>query len=240
MPRIFEKLYRAPYSMPNGLQVTGEGLWLVDQMTDRLALVTMDPPGDPDYFVFALIRHIPSDSSNTSGLSYGGGSLWLAANGSGRGLWRAARPADAGEGQGEILQVDPDTGETQNRYVIPGGGGTHGVDYDAFEEGILWVTTLHQGTLSKVRIADWSVQHTIPLPHRAAHGVARVENGVWVVFKPEWCIIKVDLEDGSELDRIEVPKHLPEMHGLARSGDDLLYCDATSGWVVRIHMDGTL
>ena len=33
-----EPLFRAPYALPNGLQVTDDGLWIVDQMTDRAAL----------------------------------------------------------------------------------------------------------------------------------------------------------------------------------------------------------
>ena len=39
-PKI-EKLFRSPYSVPNGLQVTDEGVWVVDQITDRVALVEL-------------------------------------------------------------------------------------------------------------------------------------------------------------------------------------------------------
>ena len=35
MGRKIEKLFRAPYGVPNGLQVTDEGLWVADQITDR-------------------------------------------------------------------------------------------------------------------------------------------------------------------------------------------------------------
>lgn len=240
MSPTIERLYRAPYSMPNGLEFTSEGLWIVDQMTDRIALVSLEPPGDPDYFVFKLLCEIPSESSNTSGLAYGGGFLWLAANGSGRGLWRPPRSTDAQDGQAEIYQVDPATGATVNRYPILGGGGTHGVAYDPYAEGMLWLTTFKLNALTQVRISDWAIQRQIPLPHAGAHGVVRVQDGLWVVFKHMWSLIKLDLEDGRELARITVPKHLPEVHGLTRYGDDLLYCDATSGWVVRIHMHDTL
>ncbi len=60
--------------MPNDLQVTDNGLWIVDQITDRVALVEITC--DPDYQVPKLIRDIPSDSSNTSGMAYGEGELW--------------------------------------------------------------------------------------------------------------------------------------------------------------------
>ena len=36
------------------------------------------------------------------------------------------------------------------------------------------------------------------------------------------------------MDRIDVPKENPEVHGLSIHPDGFLYCDATSGWVVKI------
>ncbi len=231
MARKIEAWFRAPYSVPNGLQVTDEGLWIVDQITDRVALIELENPNE--YGVTRLIRDIPTESSNTSGLTFGGGALWLAANGPAT-LWRPPRPTDAQAGMGEIFQVDPASGATLARYPLPGGGGTHGLEYDRYEEGVLWLTTLKSQTLTKVRIADWKVQHVIPLPYGRAHGVVRVADGIWVVHTSERVIVKLDLADVRVLDRIEVPAPLPEPHGLSIFGQDLLYCDATSGWVVRI------
>jgi outer membrane protein assembly factor BamB len=232
MSRNIEHLFRAPYAAPNGLQSTPEGLWIADQVTDRVALV--DPHDLVDYYRLAkLIRDIPSDCSNTSGLTYGDGALWLAANGSAH-LFRPERPADAKPSLGEILKVDPATGQTLARYPLPGGGGTHGVEYDRYEAGILWVTTLKDQTLTKMKLADWSVQQVIPLPYKRAHGVVRVEDGVWVVHTGDRLLVKLDLGDGRELDRIEVPPPYAEPHGLSIFGNDLIYCDAASGWVAKI------
>ena len=229
MNPIIEKLFRSPYSVPNGLQVTDEGVWIADQITDRVALVELTESSD--YGVTKLIRDVPTESSNTSGLAYGDDALWLAANGSGS-MWRQVRHTDANEG--EILKVDPQTGQTLQRHKIPDGGGTHGLEYDHYENGYIWVETLKDKVLHKVRISDWSVQHTIPLPYERAHGVVRFEDGIWVVHTSDRLIVKLDLEDGSELNQIHVPAEYPEPHGLSISGNDLLYCDATSGWVVRI------
>ena len=227
----FRKLFRAPYGVPNGLQVTEDGLWVVDQITDRVALVQLDEPGD--YGVTKLVRDIPTDCSNSSGMAYGGGSLWLAANGAAS-LWRPARAGDAKAGFGEILQVDPESGQTQQRYPIPCGGGTHGVEYDHFEEDLLWITTLKEQTVSKMRISDWSIQQVIPLPYYRGHGVARVRDGLWVVHTADRTVVKFDVQTGKEIDRFVVPAAEPEPHGLSAYGDNLLYCDATSGWVVEI------
>ena len=119
---------------------------------------------------------------------------------------------------------------------MPGGGGVHGIEYDHFEAGLLWVTTLKDQTLSKVRINDWSVQQVIDLPYNRAHGVVRVEDGIWVVFTSDRVIVKFDMRDGTELDRIQVPEWEPQPHGLSHYGDGFLYCDALSGWIVEISL----
>ncbi len=226
-----EKLFRSPYSVPNGLQVTEDGLWIVDQITDRVALVEIT--ADEDYTVPKLIRDIPSESSNTSGMAYGGGALWLAANGPGE-RWRPVRDTDAKPGTGEIFKVDPDTGETLGRYPIPDGGGTHGVEYDHYDEGYLWVQTLKDQVTHKMRISDWSIQKTLPLPHGRGHGMVRVEDGLWSTHTSDRLIVKLDLEDGTPMDQIYVPEDCPEPHGLSIYEDNFIYCDASSGWVGKI------
>lgn len=226
------RLFRAPYSVPNGLQPTDAGLWVVDQITDRVSLVTLGEPNE--YGVTKWLREIPTESSNTSGLTASDGVLWLAANGDGS-LWRDVRPTDAKPHMGEIFKVDPATGTTLGRYPVPGGGGVHGIEADPIEPGYIWVTTLKDQTLTKIRMDGWQVEHVIPLPYKRAHGVVRDADGVWVVHTADRVIVKLDVEDGRELDRIFVPADQPEPHCLARWGDDLIYCDATSGWIAAIH-----
>ena len=231
MARSIERLFRAPCSVPNGLQTARDGLWIVDQITDQLFLVEVATPSQ--YGVTKLVRQLSTESSNSSGLTLGDGSLWLAANGPGT-TWRPARPSDATSG--EILRVDASGGNTLVRFSLPGGGGTHGVEYDHYDPGHLWLTTLKSQTLTKVRISDWSVQHVLPLPYTRAHGVVRLEDGIWVVFTTARVIVKLRASDGAELDRVDIPPDAPEPHGLSSFEDGLLYCDATSGWIARIHL----
>lgn len=228
-----ENQFRAPYGVPNGLQLTDDGLWIVDQMTDRVALMSMKDDDKDDYYGNRrLLRDIPSESSNTSGMAAGDGSLWLAANGPGQ-RWRLPRKTDAP--QGEILRVDPCNGETQDRWALPTGGGTHGVEYDAIEPGTLWLTTLKEQTITQMRIADWSVIRALKLPLPRAHGVVRMEeDSIWVVHTGDRVIVKLDLATNAELDRIVVPEPHPEPHGLSICNGGFLYCDATSGWVAKI------
>lgn len=227
-----ERWFRAPYGMPNGVQATEEGIWVVDQVTDRAAL--LDVSDADEYGMLRLRTEVLTESSNTSGMAWGEGSLWLAANGSAE-KWRTPRDTDADSG--EILRVDPTSGITEGRWPLPGGGGTHGLEYDPYESGTLWLTTLRDQTLTQVRISDWSIQRVLPLPYGRAHGVVRVENGVWIVHTSDRVIVKLDPRTGDQLDCIHVPSSDPEPHGLSGFDGGFLYCDATSGWVARIRAD---
>jgi len=230
-----KNLFRAQYGVPNGMQLTDEGLWIADQVTDRCALMEMGE-ADPDYGVAKLIREIPSESSNTSGLTYGEGLLWFAANGTGS-RWRTVRSTDAEKG--DVLGVDPKTGETKRREKIPDGGGTHGIEYDAFDPGTLWLTTLKSQTATQVKISDWSILRTVNLPLSRAHGVIRVEDGLWVIHTGDRVIVKLNIETSEEMDRILVPEPHPEPHGLTKLTDTTwAYCDASSGWVAEIKLKG--
>ena len=228
-------LFRSQYGVPNGLQLTSDGLWIVDQVTDRCALMDISEPDDT-YAVTKLIREIPSESSNTSGLTYGDGLLWFAANGPG-GRWRTERSTDAP--YGEILGVDPDTGETKRREKIPGESGTHGVEYDPFEIGTLWIQELKAQLAHQVKIKDWSILRTVNLPYVRGHGMIRVEDGLWVTHTGHRVIVKLNVDTSEEMDRVEVPEPHPEPHGLSKLTDDSwIYCDAASGWVTRIELRG--
>ena len=196
MSPTIEKVFRSPYAAPNGLQVTDEGLWIVDQLTDRVALVETGKPHD--YGATRILRHLPTESSTTSGITYGGGALWLAANGPGE-RWRTPRPTDAVSG--EIVKADPATGATLGRFPLPGGGGTHGIEYDRFEDGKLWLTTIHSDTISQVAAEDWSVVRSFPITlGGGTHGIVRVDDGMWVAHRTTRRILKLDIDTGAELE----------------------------------------
>ena len=226
--------FRAQYGVPNGIQLTDDGLWIADQVTDRCALMDISEVDDT-YGVTKLIKEIPSESSNTSGLTYGEGLLWFAANGPG-GRWRTERATDAPHG--DVLGVDPKTGKTKRRENIPGESGTHGIEYDSFEPGTLWIQELKAQKAHQVKVADWSILKTVELPYERGHGMIRVEDGLWGTHTGRRLIIKLDVDTSEEMDRIEVPDPHPEPHGLSKLTDDTwVYCDAASGWVTKIELD---
>src|SRR6185369_14407894 len=96
-----EKLFKSPDRYPNALEAMPDGLWIGDQVSERVFKV--------DWQTGKVLQELQTESHNTSGLAVGGGYFWLNANGgvSGR---RAARPAD--KPFGEIIQADLKTGKT--------------------------------------------------------------------------------------------------------------------------------
>jgi len=217
--------FRAPYSQPNGMQMTDEGLWVADQVTDRCALVETENVNR--YGKTLVFREIDTECSNTSGMTYGDGALWLAANGPGA-KYRPARKTDFESGA--TVKVDPYTGETLGHWPMPEEGGSHGIEFDNYETGTMWVST-KGNTMTQLKMEDRSVIRTLDLPHGRSHGVVRVEDGIWIAFTSNLVIIKFDVETNEEMDRIDIPESHPAPHGLSAYDGGFIYCDSSTGWI---------
>jgi sugar lactone lactonase YvrE len=205
-----EKLFRSPDGNPNGLETTTEGFWIGEQVTDRAHLVDWNGK---------LLHSVSTESSNTSGIAFGDGALWMAANGPA--VVRAARPTDAKTG--EIVKCDPQTGRTLSRYPVPGGGGVHGLE---FAEGTLWITALKLKKLSQVDPKDFHLIRQIPVHLDRAHGLAWDPPGIWCMHSTDRVIHKLDARDGQLLEIITLSKDDPDPHGMSLYNGHLYYCDA--------------
>lgn len=204
------KLFRSPDGHPNGLETASEGFWIGEQVTDRAHLVDWNGK---------LLHSIETESSNTSGIAFGDGGVWMAANGPAVG--RPPRPTDAQTG--EVVKADPKNGKTLARYPVPGGGGVHGLE---FAEGTLWVTSLKLQKLSQVDPKDFHVIHQIPVHLGRAHGLAWDPPGIWVMHSTDRVIHKLDATDGRILEIVTLSKDDPDPHGMCMYNGHLYYTDA--------------
>ncbi|MEO7142717.1 MAG: hypothetical protein ABI165_04365 [Bryobacteraceae bacterium] len=231
-PVKIKKMFRSPDGHPNALESTPEGLWVGEQTTDRAYLL--------DWKTGSVLKKVDTESSNTSGIAYGGGFLWMSANG--KAVGRAPRPTDAKSG--EIVKVDPETGRTVARYPVPDGGGVHGCVY---VDGALWMTCFKWKAIVQVDAKDFHVMHKIPIALTRPHGLAWEPPGMWVMFSNDYVIQKLNVKDGRVLDEIKLTKgHDPDPHGMDLYEKHLYYCDAgispgakdsgspNAGWIVRI------
>ena len=211
------KLFKSPDGHPNALEAAPEGLWVGEQVTDRAYLL--------DWNTGKVLKAVDTESSNTSGLAYGGGYLWMGANG--KGLGRLPRPHDASGGA--IVKVDPENGRTVGRYPVPDGGGVHGLLYvnGNLNHDKLWMTCFKWNALVQVDTADFKELNRIPLHLPRAHGLAWDPPGIWVMHSSDYVIHKLDARDGRVLEQVLLdPKSDPDPHGMDMYKGKLYYCDA--------------
>jgi streptogramin lyase len=209
-----EILWKSPDGHPNALEACEEGLWVGEQVTDNAYLL--------DWDTGKVQRKIATQSSNTSGIAYGGGFLWVAANG--KSLWRDPKPTDATTGV--VIKVDPQTGKTVERYPVPGGGGVHGL---LWAENSLWITTLSLKSLTQVD-ADFKTLRSVPVPLDRAHGLAWDQGSIWCVFTSDYQILRLDAKNGRILEAVHLKKGSdPDPHGMDRYQRAFYYCDAGIG-----------
>ncbi len=202
--------YPVPDRMPNGLQWTDKGLFVMDQYSDNVYVL-----GDGG----RVVRTITTPTENGSGITVGGGYLWTASTGTTK--TRGYRPTDTHVPW--VYKLDLETGAVVDRYATPDGGGIHGIEWD---DGLLWLTAFKPRALVLVDLTDFTVVKKLPSDLEVPHGLARDGNGIWCADRKAKIIVKYDVETGAELDRITFPADAPDPHALSIKDGELWYCDA--------------
>ncbi|MBI2952071.1 hypothetical protein HYY27_08250, partial [bacterium] len=112
MASKIEKVFDAPGPHPNGLQATPDGMWILDQHSNQVHLVSYDGK---------VLKALDTASDRGSGVTEVGEALWLASTYS-----------------REILKVDRASGATLAAFPTPGASktGAHGLEW---RDGKLWM-----------------------------------------------------------------------------------------------------
>ncbi|MDZ4800860.1 MAG: hypothetical protein SGI92_22095 [Bryobacteraceae bacterium] len=206
------RLFKSPDGHPNALEATPQGLWVGEQVTDSAYLL--------DWRTGEVLRKVRTESSNTSGLAYGGGYLWMGANGGP--LMRDPRPDELKYGR--IVKVDVETGRTVGLYRMPDEGGVHGVLY---ADNSLWVTCFKWNCIARLDPDTFKVQAKIPFHLTRPHGLAWDPPGIWVGYSNDYLFMKQDVGDGRVLDIVSLEKGKdPDPHGMDVYQGRIYYCDA--------------
>src|SRR5262245_35943695 len=72
-------LFKSPEGYPNGIAVAPDGLWIAEQKSDTAHLVDWNGKA---------LKSVRTESKNTSGIAYGGGFIWMAANAAPQGVFQ--------------------------------------------------------------------------------------------------------------------------------------------------------
>ena len=102
--------FNAPGPKPNGLQAADDGLWIIDQGDNHVYKV--------DWSTGEVLHDIPTETEHSSGITLGGGYVWVASTYS-----------------CEIFQIEIDTGKTIEKYPSPGAGSTQHVNILTQKQG---------------------------------------------------------------------------------------------------------
>jgi streptogramin lyase len=200
--------FQAPGPHPNGMQATPEGLWILDQETNAIHLVSYT--GD-------VLRELPTASDRGSGITDDGRHLWVASTYS-----------------CEILKIDRNTGATLARYPSPGAQvtGSHGLEW---LEGKLWAATPPSATIYQIDVVEnFTVVHSLPAPGNRPHGIAWPNGELWCVETNLRAICQLDVTSGELLRQIDIPEPHPEPHGMTYWAGFFWYCDAYTASVCRL------
>ena len=210
-----ERLFKAPDKHPNALEAAPDGLWIGDQVSERVFKV--------DWHTGKVLHEMQTESHNTSGIAVGAGYLWLGANGgvSGR---RPPRPTD--KPYGEVIQADLKTGKTIKIHPLIWGGGIHGITFMP-ETQTLWLTALSLQAVAEVDPKDFRVLRMRPARGDRAHGVDWDNGALWVLFAGDHLVQKIDPVSGRVQEIIKLsPTSDPDPHGMCIRDGYMYYCDA--------------
>jgi hypothetical protein len=230
-------MFKAPPGLPNAVAVTPEGIWIAEQkMSGPLAKqYNMPEPADLREAAWLVdmngkvLKTIMTASRNTSGMTVGGGFLWMGAE--------FPAPYDG------IYQYTLDGKLVAQRQVPLGtaedGGGIHGA---LWNEGKLWVLANRLHAIMRIDPGSWTAEFLIPLSNEAAryHAVAWQNGSIWAVTgnnsksyaEGRAGLHRYDAVSGRLLEIVDFEPGSADPHGLAVYDGKLISCDAGihPGW----------
>jgi hypothetical protein len=239
-------VFKSPCPHPNGLQATGEGLWMIDQSEGNRAFLVSYEDG-------RVLRSFETETDKSSGITFDGQSLWIGSTYS-----------------REIVRVDAQTGKTLERHFTPGAGviykmvgdpparssplarpvapppvqanpknvggfqagetlgsqapgtGAHGQEW---RDGYLWIAVPPSREVYQIDPKTWIVQRKFATAANRPHGIGWEGKHLWVTDSNLNAFFRHDPETGQMLERIQLADSDPLPHGMTIRDGWLWYCD---------------
>ena len=209
--------WMSPGPQPNGLQATPTGLWLIDQRDSILYKL--------DYEDGSVIESMHTESDRPSGVTEGGGNVWVASTYNSR-LYKL----DAG-------------GATSGDYDTPGKGvvgfgnrdssvitGAHGMEW--VDDDNMWVAVPPARQLYLMDPSTMKGRRSIPTPGSRPHGIFLHGGDLWCADTQMAKVHRLDPQTGEVRGEIDVPE--PEVHGMTLHEGEIWFCCAETRRVCTI------
>ena len=215
-----EKLFKSPDRYPNALEATPDGLWVGDQVSERVLKM--------DWQTGKVLEDFVAEAHNTSGLAVGGGYLWIGCNGAGTAASTRpfTRPFD--KQYGEIVQCDMKTGKQIKGYRTPWGS-QHGTAW-ASDTNMLWAVAPGMGFAAELDPKDGlRVLRMVSIGSAGTpHGIDVVDGALWIMYAADRLVKKFDMS-GKVLETWKLGPNDPDPHGMCIHDNYVYYCDAGLG-----------
>ena len=210
-----KKLFKSPGPLPNGLQAAPDGLWCIDQETNKVHKM--------EWTTGEVLLEFDTDTEHSSGITLDeDGYVWVAST------WQL-----------QLVKYDPVDGRMLARYPDPGIGLTvvaekegkgrksssHGLEW---KEGKIYAASPATQRVHVVDVATWQEILSFPTGGLRVHGIGWSNDGrLWVSDTSAGTIHLMDPESGriSKVFRVAEPV---EVHGLTVRDDEFWYCDAST------------
>src|SRR6187399_1573132 len=205
-PKI-EMLWKSPDRYPNALESSPEGLWVGDQVSERINLL--------DWETGKVLQDFIGEAHNTSGLAVGGGFIWIGCNGAGTAsnLREFKRPFD--KSYGEIVKLDM-KGKQLKGYRTPWGG-VHGTYYHK-QTDKLWAVAPGLGFLAEMDPKDdLRISRMLQIRMDVPHGLDWHDGSFWIIDGAARLVQRIDPESGRVQEIWPFGPDDPDPHGMCVS-----------------------
>ncbi|MEZ5352571.1 MAG: hypothetical protein R2762_08035 [Bryobacteraceae bacterium] len=245
-----EVVFKSPATKPNGLQATGEGLWIIDQGPGNQAHLVQYKDGN-------VIKGFETETESSSGITFDGQALWIGSTYS-----------------REIVKCDANTGKAIERHFTPGAGviykmvgdaparsspvpqhmrqvtpprpakpgaaprvggfqmgqnsstapgtGAHGQEW---RDGKLWFCVPPSRHVYRIDPKSWVVEKQFPTAGNRPHGIGWEGKYLWVTDSNLNAFFKHDPDTGAMVERIQLADNDPLPHGMTIWDGWMWYCD---------------
>jgi len=217
-PKI-ELLWKSPDRYPNALEASPEGLWVGDQVSERINLL--------DWKTGKVLQDFVGEAHNTSGLAVGGGFIWIGCNGAGTAasLREFKRPYD--KNYGEIVKLDM-KGKQVKGYRNVWGSGVHGTCYNR-QTDKLWAVAPGPGLLVEMDPKDeLRITRMVQIRMNVPHGFDFHDGSIYVIDGADRLVHRLD-EGGRVQESWVFGPNDPDPHGMCIHDNHVYFTDAGLG-----------
>jgi sugar lactone lactonase YvrE len=260
----WEIVYKTPHAKPNGLDMSSEGMWILDQGPHSWVSLVNFADGK-------VIREFKTAATAGSGLTVDElGVMWIASThdsmmvscspkdgktiakywtpGSGR-IYQMkgdapgrrskldpAYPPEAGQGGGGDGRRAPELPYGQLPVETTDGNGGTGAHGIVAKAGLLYFVVPPARFLVVMEPKSWVVQKTWPVAGNRTHGLTWDENRetLWNADSNLNAFYRFDL-NGKVLEKMQLPDDSPVIHGATMHDGHMICCDDV-GWIWRFKM----